>query len=118
MTLFINPANIGRLIVSAFLKDQYGFSGELIFLTVLKSWRIQINFMTIKIAGCQDCPLFDDHFQICNHPVIDNWIDKPYRHNSNKIEMDSSGQDLSYVEFPITPDWCPLNKQPLTIIKQ
>jgi len=78
--------------------------------------------MEHRIFGCQQCPMYDDMFEHkgfgnCNHPNIDNQITEPYPHNSNVIEMDSSGEDLSFVQWPETPDWCPLNKEPLTIIK-
>lgn len=68
------------------------------------------------VMGCNSCPFFEDEYNTCNHPIIDNWVEVPYKHNSNQIEMDCSGDEMSYIEFPITPDWCPLKKEPITII--
>jgi len=78
--------------------------------------------MEHKIYGCQECPMYNDEYEnkgfgLCCHPFVDNWVDKPYRYNSNRIEMGSSGEDLSFIQFPETSDWCPLNKEPITITK-
>ena len=60
--------------------------------------------MNVKVTGCKDCLMWDNDYEygdICSHPKspIDNelayeWI------NDNK-----------------SPDWCPLNKEPITIEK-
>lgn len=62
------------------------------------------------VTGCKDCPMFnleyDDRFGAstsCNHP----------NHESLTVE----DIDLTEKNIPITPDWCPLNKEPITIIK-
>jgi len=74
--------------------------------------------MNVKVTGCEGCPMLNREWEdvsgykyTCNHPNAP----------SEDIETDSSGSgeevDLSYVEWLVTPDWCPLNKEPITIEK-
>lgn len=65
--------------------------------------------MNHEVTGCLDCCLYDSDWSVCNHPSIEK---------NNKVEMEGSGEDLSYIEVPVTPLWCPLNKEPITIIKK
>lgn len=64
------------------------------------------------VTGCKDCPMFfynvDDRYgdeTDCLHP---NAIQQILVQN---IDLDKQNN-------PITPDWCPLNKEPITIIKK
>lgn len=61
------------------------------------------------VTGCGDCCLCQEGATeyFCLHP-----------NGEGKIDYDSSGYDLSYIEFPITPNWCPLNEEPITIKKE
>ena len=59
--------------------------------------------MNVKVTGCKDCPLNNRYndgcgTSECNHP-------------------NSEGCDTSNVEDGEMPDWCPLNKEPITIEK-
>ena len=78
------------------------------------------------VTGCKDCPFLlenNEGSDFCRHPTMDKWLGVHGDHHrdedndKNVIETDSSssnGQDW----FPITPDWCPLNKEAITIIKK
>lgn len=74
------------------------------------------------VTGCKDCPMFDDGHRheyelICNHPNAPNQFHIPLEPEKEvfRIEMDDSGYDMSYIEWVVTPDWCPLKKEPITI---
>lgn len=59
--------------------------------------------MNVKVIGCEDCPMNNRYYDgwgtcECNHP-------------------NSDGQDISNVKDGEMPDWCPLNKEPITIEK-
>jgi len=72
------------------------------------------------VTGCEDCPMFEQQeVMICNHPKAPNQIPTPLNPTLEiePIGMDDSGYDLSYIEWVVTPDWCPLNKEPITITK-
>jgi hypothetical protein len=69
------------------------------------------------ITGCTDCPLLEvdneygDHN--CNHPLVPTEIRQEYgRDVVRRIEIELE-------EFccgdPITPNWCPLKKESLTL---
>lgn len=75
-----------------------------------------------KVSGCSDCPMFDDGHRyeyelICNHPSAPNQFSDPVYPEREvfRIEMDDSGDGPTYIEWVVTPDWCPLKKEPLTI---
>jgi hypothetical protein len=64
------------------------------------------------VTGCKDCPLYqsnhDDRYgreTKCNHPAA------PEQPLVENIDVDAMGN-------PITPDFCPLNSEPLTILKK
>lgn len=63
--------------------------------------------MEHKVTGCDDCPFLTYEDMIvndsCNHPL------KP---NGNIVEV--VRQQWTHV----TPEWCPLNKEQITIIKE
>lgn len=84
--------------------------------------------MEYKVTGCKDCPLYNDgksyefaHY--CNHPSSPQDVSmftaeppiKTERHQEKFKEKD--GYDY-YAAVPITPDWCPLNKETITINRQ
>ena len=57
------------------------------------------------VTGCRDCPMFNiDEFCEYPQPAVHNI---PIKWNTES----DSGKDW----FHITPDWCPLKKQPITI---
>lgn len=60
--------------------------------------------MNIEVTGCRDCPfkeLDSNLYYSCNFPNEETYL-----------KEDAKG-------FPITPDTCPLKKEPLTLsIKQ
>jgi hypothetical protein len=62
--------------------------------------------MTHKITGCPDCPLSSEggSFEIvyCNHPSLEV---------PERLELNDTWKPDSI----ITPDWCPLKKESLTI---
>lgn len=62
------------------------------------------------VTGCRDCPFCQEEAAeyFCLHPSDGDVF----------IEVDDSGDDLSYIEFPVTPHNCPLNQSPITIIKK
>lgn len=82
------------------------------------------NFQPVIVHNCEDCPMFydgrdsNDHDRlICNHP------EAPYQSETNlkklgiePIQTDDSGYDMSYIEWVVTPDWCPLKAKPVIII--
>lgn len=60
------------------------------------------------VTGCSDCPMFikeeDDRYgdmTYCQHP----------KHESKTV----NDIDLRKDRTPITPDWCTLKKEPITI---
>ena len=94
--------------------------------------------MTIKVTGCSNCPFFNngsdfEYNSMCQHPI------------SKKLAIEENerilGKEKSYLGYeymileieelkeevptsiwgtyksPITPNWCPLNKEPITIEK-
>lgn len=97
--------------------------------------------MEQSVTGCKDCPYFlpeGAHYNFaCGHPkspvkygIWDNgnFIELPYQIVPDNLYQ-ADGYSVSFrtepleikesKEFePITPDWCPLNKEPITIIKQ
>ncbi len=58
--------------------------------------------MNVKVTGCKDCPMLnEDNGETCKHP-------------------ESKGAYITIFDKffnIITPDWCPLNKEPITIEK-
>ncbi len=78
------------------------------------------------VSGCIDCPMLCENNEgedFCRHPLVDKWLGVKGDHRRNEqedkniIETDSTssnGQNW----FPITPEWCPLNSEPITIIKK
>lgn len=80
------------------------------------------------VTGCKDCPFYNDgvryeYAHFCNHPSspqeVNTFMAEP------KIELygvkekfkEKNGYDYT-ATYPTTPDWCPLNSEPITIIKQ
>ncbi len=68
--------------------------------------------MEVKVTGCGDCPMFkcshDDRYgwsTDCGHPSFEE------RGVIEEIDIDKYGN-------PITPENCPLNKEPITIVKE
>jgi len=79
--------------------------------------------MEHKVTGCEDCPMFEQQdIMLCNHPKASYQLPTPLNPipEGKPIEMDSSGSgeeiDLDYVEWVVTPEWCPLKKEPITIM--
>lgn len=72
--------------------------------------------MEYIVTGCKDCPFFNDGHDyeyrvICQHPYS----------KACRIVVDEKmewGIPQEERFMPITPDWCPLNKESITIIKQ
>lgn len=83
--------------------------------------------MMTQVRGCVDCPLFDDganyeYEQICKHPFAPHQFyesDKPEIKQKDipRIEIEECGEQWSesFHYSPITPDWCPLKTEPITI---
>ncbi len=86
--------------------------------------------MEINVTGCKDCPFYHnginyEYAHYCKHP---NSIQKISCFASvvaePKIELygvqekfkDKDGYDYT-ATYPITPEWCPLNTEPITITK-
>jgi len=61
--------------------------------------------MEHKVKGCSDC-----NFNIRREEYIYSYCGHPAHPNNNGIPDD---EDKLFE--PITPDWCPLKKQPITI---
>ena len=61
--------------------------------------------MEKKVSGCADCPM-------CN-TESDGW-DTTYICNY-KLSLDGDN-DFEIPDKETTPDWCPLKKEPITII--
>lgn len=81
--------------------------------------------MELIVKGCSDCPMFNnganfEYEAICQHPAAPNQFYEPLYPKKEvfRIEIESSGEDLSYIEWPVTPDWCPIVKEPITISKK
>ncbi len=75
--------------------------------------------MEQKVTGCEDCPMFEQQeVMICNHPKAPRQIPTPLNPilEVEPITMDDSGEEFTYVEWVVTPNWCPLKKEPLTLI--
>ena len=60
--------------------------------------------MNVKVTGCMNCMMYheQDGWFNCSHPNE--------KENLVLIEYDNNFN-------PITPEWCPLNKEPITIEK-
>lgn len=74
--------------------------------------------MEYKVTGCEDCPMFErKESMICNHPNSPRQIPTPLNQilEVEPIKMDDSGDDLTYIEWVVTPDWCPLKNEQLTL---
>lgn len=77
------------------------------------------------VTGCVDCPFFEDgvsyeYAHYCKHIKSPQDV---YRFTAEpKIELygvkektkEKDGYDYT-ATYPTTPDWCPLNKEPITI---
>ena len=80
------------------------------------------------VTGCVDCPMFNDgqkyeYEATCKHPLAPpQFFDRDNQDakmgDVKRIEIGESGEywTKSFYYFPITPDWCPLKKEPITII--
>jgi len=71
--------------------------------------------MEHTVSGCKDCPFFNDgssyeYIISCQHP-----------HAPNQELLSTPSMKTTYeqkVVQPITPEWCPLNQESITIIKK
>ena len=70
--------------------------------------------MNTKVTGCRDCPFYNDgqryefaHY--CNHP--DSIQDVGYFKSEPEIKCERIDNET----VPITPEWCPLKKESITI---
>ena len=78
------------------------------------------------VSGCKDCPMYNSDSEYgdrCNHP--DNFeYCEPLEHKIGKNIPDdvyTSGEEFMRTRTnwkKLSPDWCPLNKEPITIIKK
>lgn len=75
--------------------------------------------MEHNVIGCIDCPMFymdnNERYGIetyCNHPHH-----KTITIEDIHTEIDKTNNIVAGERVPITPNWCPLNKEPITIIK-
>lgn len=77
------------------------------------------------VTECENCPMFYDGRDsgdydrlICNHPKAKWQTPTPLEPipEVEPIEIDSSGDEMSYIEWVVTPEWCPLKEQPISII--
>ena len=60
------------------------------------------------VSGCKNCPLCDFKYEegvSCNHP-------------NSPIEDDIKYEYYDVIHGSNSPDWCPLNKESITISKQ
>ena len=58
--------------------------------------------MEVKVTCCKDCPFYNDEWSNCKHP-------------KHEFESGDCSEEWSK---GISPKWCPLNTEPITIIKQ
>lgn len=85
--------------------------------------------MELIVTGCKDCKLYNDgqryefaHF--CNHPnspqEVNTFTAEPKIELTSKVLKSKIGElEYEYSEItPTTPDWCPLDSEPITIKKQ
>lgn len=63
--------------------------------------------MEHTVTGCIDCPMLNS--------VFDEW-GATYHCNYNMLLPEENEFEIK--DENITPDWCPLNKEPITIIKK
>jgi hypothetical protein len=61
--------------------------------------------MNVKVTGCKDCPMFFNH--------LDGWFSCTHPNEDDGEFLLIESKDF----VPITPNWCPLNKEPITIEK-
>jgi hypothetical protein len=61
------------------------------------------------VTGCKDCPMYsvDDS--------NDSLIVYNYCHHRSHATVTVQDIDLDKESNPITPDWCPLKREPITI---
>ena len=78
------------------------------------------------VIGCEDCPMYKDgvnyeYSHYCRHPKspqkVLSFTAEPNIELVSEKKITEAGFDYT-VLHPITPDWCPLNKEQLTIIKK
>jgi len=78
------------------------------------------------VTGCKDCPLYKDgvnyeYAHYCNHPkspqTVNLFTAEPKIELTAEQKKRESGYEYTVVH-PVTPDWCPLNSEPITIIKK
>ena len=107
------------------------------------SWFLKSNIMEINVIGCIDCPLFDEtgseYGTYCHHPNAKTIqrlyssgrsVDLPfqladglYRNETDagtysvSVKTDNAEIKDDENQNPITPKWCPLNTEPITITK-
>jgi len=84
--------------------------------------------MTVQVTGCKDCPFYNDgvryeYAHYCKHP---NSIQKVSSFTSEpNIELYTVQEKFKEQDkydywgtYPITPDWCPINNESITIQKE
>ena len=74
--------------------------------------------MEHNVTGCRDCPFYNDgqdyefaHY--CNHPKSPQEVNRFYSEPKIEIVYEKVGEYNKQV--PVTPDFCPLKKEPITI---
>jgi len=82
--------------------------------------------MEQSVTGCNDCKFYNDGVQYefahyCNHPnspqEVYSFTAEPKIEFASKILKGKIGNsEYDYAKItPITPDWCPLKQEPITI---
>ena len=79
------------------------------------------------VTGCKDCPMFDNGADYeyecsCLHPKAP----RQFSEYGDSDELIDAIQQIEVEEdwskkqhhIPVTPEWCPLNTEPITIIKK
>lgn len=85
--------------------------------------------METIVNGCRDCKFYNDgvryeYAYYCNHPQspqeVNNFTAEPEIELVTVQEKTKEKDGYDYMaKYPITPNWCPLKKEPITIsIKQ
>ena len=81
--------------------------------------------METTVTGCKDCLLFYDghryeYSHICVHPNAPKDQTQFRSESEIKLKGEEKGEGIrKYTEItPITPSWCPIEKEAITISKQ
>lgn len=82
--------------------------------------------MEINVTGCEDCPMLDSGAEyeyqcFCLHPKAPRQFSEIGDSVEQVNEIIQIGVDEDWdrnpTHIPITPKWCPLNTEPITITK-